>query len=220
MYEIQAQVLGVEGKQTSKGTIYEVAMSDGKKYGAWEGDLAAKAHGLMGQLVDARVEYTQNSKNGKTYDNYTLKEIGVPGSLPAQAVPGVPGALIPIPGVGAPPVTANIPMQAPSIPDAERQKLIVRQSVLSTAHAFVAAIYNGAGPEALVEAEEHAARLASVLYGRVFATPVPAPVTPVSAPVPTTPAEVAAQVPGVQVGVQGDASEGQLGTPTAPTPEW
>src|SRR5258708_946058 len=99
MEEIQAQVLEVSGKQTSRGTIYEVKMSDGFAYTAWEAVLAAQANALLNQMVSARVEHTTNTRNGRTYNNHTLKEIALPGSLPPLAQPVAPGA-----PVAAPPV--------------------------------------------------------------------------------------------------------------------
>jgi len=196
MYEASFTVLSCTGKGTSKGTVYEIAGSDGVKYQTWDANIAAKASGLQGQLVAARVEQKQNGK----WLNYVLEDIGLPGTLVPTAAP------IAAAPVAAP--VANIPMQAPAMPDAEKQKLIVRQSVLKTAFEFVGTVYTGAGPESLSQATEEAFELAGQLFKKVYV----ADATPT--PVPTTPAEVAAVVPGVQVGTEG------VETATAPSPEW
>ena len=208
MEETTAQVLAVTGKQTRAGTMYEAKLSDGKTYGIWEAELAAKANALQGQTVIARFETTQKpGNNGRVYTNHTIKEIGLPGTLGAVAQPAVPGTPVP----ALPPVTgatagavAAIPMQAPPFPEEERQKLIVRQNVLGTSFEFVGRIYEGAGPEALDAAKDTALSIASELYAKVFASPV--------APPPATPVEVAAQV--------NAASETGAEVTVGPTPEW
>jgi hypothetical protein len=220
MQEIQSQVLSVTGRQAGNKIIYDVAMADGVKYAAWEPELAGQANALVGQAISARVETTQNSKNGKTYTNHTLHEIAVVGGLPALAQPLTPGAPIPVPGVPVPGAAA-IPMQAqkPEVDWDEKDRRIARQNVLRTSFEFIGTLYNGAGPESFEAAEAKAFELASKLYAKVYAVTAPAS-TPV--PVPETAAAVAAQVPGVQVGTEGVAAEaGQASsTDTAPTPEW
>src|SRR5678816_165052 len=88
MYEAQFQLLSCTGKGTSKGTVYEIAGSDGIKYTTWDANIAAKASGLQGQVVAARVEQKQNGK----FTNYVLHDVGLPGSL---APVGAPVAVIP-----------------------------------------------------------------------------------------------------------------------------
>jgi hypothetical protein len=199
MYEVQGQVLSSTGKQTTKGIVYEIAMSDGQKYSTWDAALGTKAHGLQGQVVVARVEVEQKGQ----YTNYMLKEIGLVGQLAPLAQPAVPGT----------PVMGAVPMQAPGVPEVVKQTQIVRQNVLRTAFDFVGNAYAGAGPESLEEATAKALELASVLFKKVNQTAAQATPAPAVVP-PTTPAEVAAEVPGVQVGTEGIAA------PAAPTPEW
>jgi len=209
MYEVSAQVLSVSGKNTSKGTVYEVAMSDGVKYQTWDAGIAQKAQGLQGQVVAARVEQKINGK----WTNYYLEDIGLPGTLPplAQPLAATPAPVVAGPGgnVGPAPVVP-IPMQAPVDHEAKDNR-IVRENVIRTAFTFVASLYTGAGPEALDEAEREALKLAATLYGKVYGTggAQPAP------EIPTTPAEVAAVVPGVEVGTA------NVEQPVAaPTPEF
>ena len=177
MYEISAQVLSVVGGPagSSGKTKYEVAMSDGQKYVTFNGPLAAKADSLKGQVVAARVDVKQNGQ----YTNYYLNDIGLPGTLAALANP-TQVASVPAQTLAAIPFVKD-----ERVPDKERQKLIVRQNVLGTAFDFVAALYNGAGPEALEEARDQALDLAKTLYGRVFAQDAVAP-EPVAVTVPDT----------------------------------
>lgn len=191
--DITGLVLGVQGRTTRNNkTIYDVEFQPdgqtGQTYTTFDGALAQKAGALTGQRVSARIEITQNGQ----YTNYNISDIALEGQLPPLAMP-VPG--------GTP---VNIPIQASPadrVSDVERQKLIVRQSVLSTAFRFTASFAETFASQA--DAEQAALGLAGRLYDRVFAVPQP--------PVPQTPAEVAqivnAEVPGaVQVG--------------APTPAW
>lgn len=203
MYETSFTVLSVTGKNTSNGkTVYEIAGSDGVKYQTWDGNTAAKAQGLQGQVVVARVEQKQNGK----WTNYNVEDIGLPGTLAPSAAP-IATAPVVVPPQN--PAVAAIPMQQ-TLDPLTKEKHIIRQNVLGTAFSFVAALYTGAGPEALDEATERAGELAKRLYGKVMADATPAPQ---AAPVPTTPAEVAAAVPGVEVGTENIAQP-------APTPEW
>ena len=188
---VQAQVLSVTGKNTSKGVVYEVQMGNGTTYSTWDGNIAAKANGLQGQLADANVELKTNTRNGRTYNNQILLDIAAAGQLGAVAQPVAPG--VPV----APANTSAIPMQAPDVrvPDVERQRMIVRQNVLGTAFAFVASLYEGAGPEALEAAEAAALGLASKLYTKVMSkTGSPAESTPVQLPPDATPTDVAEAV--------------------------
>lgn len=210
MQEIQVTVLAVQGRQAGSKTVYDVSTSDGVKYQAWEPELAAQANALIGQLVSARVETTTNSKNGRTYTNHTLREIGLPGTLAPQAQPAVPGTpVVPVPinpVVQAVPVSngvANIPM---AMSEDERQKLIVRQNVLRTALDFIGSLYQGAGPEALEQSKGEAFVLAGELFKKVYAAPQ-APAVPV-----TTPADVAEQV--------NAASETGAAVAVGAEPEW
>jgi hypothetical protein len=211
MYEIQAQVLSVSGKNTSKGVVYEVAMSDGQKYAAWEPELAAKANAFQGQIVAARVDVSQKGR----YTNYTLLEIALPGSLPPLATPAAPGA----PVAQAPPAlaAAGIPMQV-QVSDFDRQKYIVRQNVLATAFRYTGSLLQGVGPEGFEAGKEFALELAKELYHKVMV----ADVAPLA-----TPQAVAdfvnAEAPGaVAVGVpESDAVAGaRAEAATAPTPDW
>lgn len=111
--------------------------------------------------------------------------------------------------------------------DPEVQRMIVKQNVFGTSLDFYGRLYQGLGPdaaeEAFAKAEEKAAHLYGVITKRyneqnppaaapvavqpvqpVVVTPVAAPPVPEATaqivPVATTAAEVAASVPGVQVG--------------------
>lgn len=192
--DIVGQVLSVSGRATNRGgTIFDIAFSDGQKYTTFQNEIAQKANGLVGQPVSARVT-VKPSKDGR-FTNYYLEDIAPQGQLPAQAMPAPGGTVIPI-SAGAT-EQAQIPMQAP---DTTKDERITRLSALKTAFEFVGALFNGAGPETLQEAREHALELARDLYQIGYYGQSPAEM-------PDTPEEVAAvvnaEVPGaVTVGAR------------------
>lgn len=214
METIQAQVLAVSGKNTSRGVVYEVQMGNGTTYSTWDGNLAAKANSLQGQLADARVNTTTNSKNGRTYTNHNLEDIAPAGQLAAAAMPVAAG----VPVQGTPQAAASaIPMQAPDVrvPDVERQRMITKQSSLKTAFDFVGQLYAGAGPEALAAATEEAFGLASKLYAKVYSNPA-VQGTPVALPPDATPTDVAQAVNAASE----TGAEVAVGASAQPEPEW
>lgn len=197
--QIQAQVLGVSSRQSRNGqhTMYDVQLSDGQKYMTFDPDLAQQAAQLQGQNVAANVSLEQNGK----YLNRNLLAIGAPGTLPAP-VPQAGAVAIPAgqpvgqPVVGTPGVITPAPSGGGgggmSIEDKAR---ITRLSAVGTAFDFVSRLFAGAGPEAGEQAAGIARALteAIVAYGHNGTWPGVA----------ASPAQVAAAVPGVQVGVQG-----------------
>ena len=217
METIQAQVLAVSGKNTSRGVVYEVQMGNGTTYSTWDGNLAAKANTLQGQLADARVNTTTNNKNGRTYTNHNLEDIAPAGQLAATAVPVDAGTPVGVPIQGGNGAAANIPMQAQDVrvPDVERQRMITKQSSLKTAFDFVGNLYAGAGPEALEAATEQAFGLASKLYAKVYSNPA-TPATPVALPPDATPTAVAEAVNAASE----TGAEVAVGATAAPEPEW
>lgn len=207
MQDIDGQVLEVTGRKSKDGKhdMYDVAFSDGNKYTTFEYDLAQKALGLKGQAVSARTEIKQNGK----WTNFNLEDIAPQGQLGPLLTPnggtpvglGPPGPQPVVAAATPPPYQTGV---QPSIPfqqqenQIDKAQRIVRQNVLGTAHAFVGALFQGAGPEALQEASEKALALARELYVIAWTGGAEQP----AQSVPATPEEVAAAVPGVQVGTE------------------
>ncbi len=197
--QIQATVLGVSGRTSrdQKHQMYDVMLSDGNKYTTFDPDVAAQANALQGQAAVANVSVEQNGK----WTNFNLLAIGQPGTL-VQPTPGLQvGTAIPIGSAPLPQQTgvAGIPMQQPSsggggMTDIDKAR-ISRFSAASTAFEFVGSLFTGAGPEAGKQATEIARALTEALvqYGWHGTWPGIA----------ASPAQVAAAVPGVQVGVEG-----------------
>lgn len=210
--QIQAQVLGVSSRQSRNGqhTMYDVQLSDGQKYTTFDPDLAQQAAQLQGQNVAANVSLEQNGK----YLNRNLLAIGAPGTLPAP-VPQAGAVAIPAgqpvgqPVVGTPGVITPAPSGGGGGMSVEDKARITRLSAAGTAFDFVSRLFAGAGPEAGKQATEIARSLTEslVAYGHNGTWPG----------VPATPAQVAAAVPGVQVGVEGiqQGAEQQTAAPAA-----
>lgn len=234
---------GVTGRNinTSRGpgVVYDIAAQvdgqGGVKFGTFDGELAGSAKALENTRVTFRYQIRSSTKNGTTYQNFDLQAIAPEGSLPAEAAEAAAAGGIPIVGAGGAPGGARRGGGGGTYKplDPEVQRMIVKQSLFSTAHDFTSSIYHGLGPDFFDEASAKAEALAAKLYGIVTknynaanppagapadpvaaatvpAVVVPAVATPVETapivPTATTPAEVAAAVPGVTVGAAAVAS--------------
>lgn len=67
--EIQGQIETVEGKSTSKGTVYEIKIKDGETYSTWDQAVATEARNAVGSVVTADVAVKQNGKYTNRYWN-------------------------------------------------------------------------------------------------------------------------------------------------------
>lgn len=198
---IQTQVLGVTSRTVGQGrTIYEVQAGDGNKYSTFKPEIAQAAANYQGQTADLRVKVEQ--KNG--YTNFYINEVGAPGTLGANPTLGQPiqqqGVIQPA-GGGGPGVITPAPSGGGRGMNDEDRLRMARCSSSSTAFAFVAALYQGAGPEALRDALKTARGLAEgvLQWNQQGFWPGGVQVTPLD----VTPQEIAAAVPGVQVGTEG-----------------
>jgi hypothetical protein len=213
LHEITGQVLGVQGRQSKNGqhTLYDVAFSDGNKYTTFEADLANTANALVGQQVSAHVDVKQNGK----YTNYNLEAIAPQGQLAQPALQAGTPVTFPVGHQLVGSGTSSIPITPPQQSGGwseEKDQRITKLALLKLASCLVGSLFSGAGPEALEEAQAKTVALAKELYVQIFAGPVGAtPATPAA-----TPAEVAASVPGVQVGAVSE----QLAHDKKPRPEW
>lgn len=194
MPDIQGvQVLGVEGKAGARSTRFVVKLSQGiqKPNGQFEDQpstfdqaLANKAYALVGQIVDVRVDFSQNKQDAsKWYAN--LVDIAPAGQLAAAPfAAGTPiqaGGGIPMAGVTAP--QGGIPMSTGNPDQAAREQRICRQWALGHAFLSVSALYTGAGPDALPELKAHAIALGRELYAIGYAgQPVEETAAPALAP--------------------------------------
>ncbi len=221
MQDINTTVIGVQQQPTSRGTpMFKVALGDGQSYTTFNPNIANKAYSLTGQQVTARTD-TKPSRDGR-FMNYTLEDIAPQGQLPPMAMPVAGGtpAYAPQPPAQQYP-QAGVPQQAPAqIPQAPPQQRggmtdedkarISRLGASGTAFEFVGQLFAGSGPESIAEAEEFARKLTESILRHGWTGSFDVPVqaapeqqqAPQQAPAPTTPQEVAAQVPGVQAGVQ------------------
>lgn len=214
--DVQVQILGVTVRQTSRGSVYDVACNDGVKRQVWEAPLANALNAHVNQTVWLRVNVSQTSKNGTTYTNHSIQAFAPPGQqLPAdgnaqQAAPMGGQQLQPAPTAGSP-----IQQAPPILPSQPTDNMppntitrITKLACIDSASNLVGQLLAGAGPEAAEQAEELVGKFAKTFYGMARAHEKP-PVTTetqmgvqgqVVPPTPATPAEVAAQVPGVTVG--------------------
>lgn len=212
---IPTQVVSVAARTTRNGkTLYDVTLSDGQKYTAFDPALAQKAANLQGQSVQADVEVTQNGQ----YTNYNLKGVYGPGeSAPAQPVQIAPQAVVavgaPAPGIiqPAPPVAQGGGGGNSMSPQTVER--ITRLSALQAASSIVGQLFSGAGEVPLGTLAGATLQLseAFVKYAFEGTGPVGQVVTPAAAMAPQSGAEVAqlvnAQAQGavVQVGAPADS---------------
>jgi len=180
MPQVQGVIELVQGRQTGRGPIYDIQIN-GQVYSTFDPAASRIAQERLNQLVTADVA-VKPSKDGQ-FQNYFFNGVVENGqTLPPR--PGQPGAApqgqqaIPVPGV---PMTQQIPVQPSAPPVAipmasggmspEREAKIVKQSSMATAFNFIGHLYEGAGPEALEEAEARAMELAKRLYVQVLGPP-------------------------------------------------
>jgi hypothetical protein len=192
LHEVTAQVLDVTGRKSKNGqhTMYDVALSDGNKYTTFDAGTANTAAALKGQVVTAHVEVKQNGK----YTNYDLEAIAPQGQLAPAPVAAGTAVTVPV----TPTVSiANGTTPTPDIPIAAasngRTPEFARGAALNSAIAFIATgaadTRDGEGSHELV-----------ARYTRAFQEFADTGKFPWEGEA-TTPQEVAAAVPGVQVGV-------------------
>lgn len=196
---IQTQVLGVTSRPINGGrTIYEVQAGDGNKYATFKSDVAQKAANFQGQMADLLVAVQQKGN----YTNFYINDAGPVGTLTAsnptqgQSIQAA-GTIQPAGGAGV--ITPGAGGGARGMTDEDRLRM-ARCSSASTAFAFVAALYQGAGPEAIKDALKMARGLAEgvLQWNQQGLWPGGVQVTPLD--VQPTPQEIASQVEGVVVG--------------------
>ena len=198
MQDLVGQVMGVTGQPTRQGgTLYSVQFSDGNAYTTFDGTLAGRAQQLVNQQVSARIEMKPKKDGSGHWLN--LIDIAPSGQLAPSAVPTVPGTQIqagtPITTPAIPQLApaVNIPMQPPRESEDVKVKRITFLSAAGTAAVLVGNVYAGTGADGIEEAEEKFKALTERLFlgsglgGEAQAAPV-------------TPEQVAAAVPGVEVG--------------------
>jgi len=179
MPQIQGVIELVQGHPSSSGgnPRYAVTIA-GQEYNTWKPEVARQAMDMQGQMVTAEVAM-KPSKDGQ-FMNYYFNGL-VNGAAPVQgeipmaggAVPQATTPQIPMqPGLpAASPSSPPIPMAPPPKPDWAREARIVKQSSMASAFNFVGHLFDGAGPEAMEEAEAAAMGLAKRLYVQVLGGP-------------------------------------------------
>ena len=209
-FDLVGQILSVQGRKAGRGTIYDVAFSDGENYSTFKQDIAAKAQSLAGQPVTLRIERVQKGE----YVNQNLLDVAPAGSMPALPQAPAPGTTVPAGTPGAP--LADIPMK----PDYQRelspgtQRRITFNSAADTAAQLVGGIYAGHGPEAFEDAYDKFKQVTKELEEQSHLRSQANPGATTPPPPVSTPAEVAAAVPGVEVGApMGDPAQ-------SATPSW
>jgi hypothetical protein len=138
MSEVRGTILAVNGKSTSKGTCYEVALSDGQTYSTFNNGIADAAKRLQGQPAIIQFTEKQTTKGDKVYTNLYLESVE-PG---AGAVETTPQA-----------IAIKEDYQRKMAPEVEQR--VTRLSVIATAFGYAGAI--GAD-------EDYALGLAKKLY--------------------------------------------------------
>jgi len=171
MPQIQGVVESVVGNPGANGRTRYATVIGGQEYNTWKPEIARVANEHLGQQVTANVT-VKPSQDGQ-YMNYYLDGIldgagQVPGQIPMAG--GQQGGVPMQPQI---PVQPGIPMAAPAARgmDPQREARIVKQSSMATAFNFVGHLFDGAGPEAMEEAEQAALGLAKRLYVQVLGAP-------------------------------------------------
>lgn len=203
--DLQVQIMQVAVRTTSSGRqIFDVSCSDGKTRAVWDSGLAnaINAYAGSGATITVRVKVSQNGQ----YTNESITAFAPPGqALPPEQAGGGPGG----PRGGGRGGMSE-----------EDKTRIAKMGAQGSASTLVAALFQGAGPEAYDEAVSLFDKLTRKLYvdARSHETPggtpqggtILQPGAPVGGqvtqPLPaqnaTSPQAVAAGVPGVVVGTQ------------------
>lgn len=212
--DLQVGIIQITVRNTKNGkTLYDVSCSDGLTRTVWEAPIATALNAFSGTGQQVWIRATEQ-QNGQ-YTNRSIIAFAPPG----QALPPDTGGFAGGGGGGGRPGGGGGRPGGGMSPDDKTR--ISKMGAQGSAATLVAALFSGAGPEAFEEAVEKHAELTKRLYksARSHETPeaagptvletgtqgqvLPSVGQPVAtgAVLPTTPAEVAAQVPGVVVGV-------------------
>lgn len=210
--DLQVQIMQVAVRTTRNGRqVFDVSCSDGETRAVWEANLAnaINAYAGSGTAITIREKVSQNGQ----YTNRSITAFAPPGqALPPEAAGGGPGGGGPRGGGGGRGMTE------------EDKTRIAKMGAQGNAATLVAALFQGAGPEAFDEAVALHDKLTKSLYvsarshekpggnaeagGTTVLQPgaaVPSGDTQPQAQVlqqGATPAQIAAAFPGVVVGAQ------------------
>lgn len=234
MHDISTQVIGVRQEPSKDGQSIKHIVSitggtapDGTQYPAgdyitFNPELSGKAAGYQGQQASVRVEIKQTPKQrgGGFWTNYNIEDIGPVGGLTPQAMPvqaGVQAQPVQQAPVAVPNVQAATPHVHPALAgDEQRRSEENRRSAMHAASEYVTGLLNAglirhpdAASQALQQTTQDLVRF--VTTGSFEQSPQQDDTAP-----PTLTAEqIAAQVPGVTVGVPFDTTQGAASTATA-----
>jgi len=220
MHDITTQVLGTEAVPSKDGSSIRHVVNlvggqaaDGIQFPAegyvtFDAGLGGKAQGFNNQAVDARVEIklVPKASGSGHWTNYVLHDIAPVGMLPPLPMPAAGGTnatAIPTPAVAQPVAQTPVAVEPVVHPlltgQAERDAQELRRSVMHATLEFSGRVFQGSGEAQTAEAVAVALAKSFTTFISTgsFDSPRVADVTP------ATPEEIAAQVPGVEVGAAG-----------------
>ena len=166
---VQAIVNSVAPRAAGNTTIYDIDLG-GQVYSTFDAEMMRLANDHLGQVVTAEVD-VKPSKDGR-FTNYFFN--GIPGAAPVAASIVAPQAM-----------AQQLPqlMGPPAETQADKEARITKLASRRDAVTLVAALYEGAGPEGLLEAVNATKALAKEFYRDVMGTP-PAALQAVPEPAP------------------------------------
>jgi hypothetical protein len=181
-----AVLIGITGRPTKQSMAYDCDFSDGIQRTQWDAAEAHKMQAYVGQTLSLQYD-EKPGRNGRVYRDITEWSLAQGGAIPIQA----PAQVAPIPIQAA-------PVKSGGYDDPLVIARMTKMASQGKAVTLVAALYAGAGPEALDEALLAVRNVSKALY--TDARSHEAEQTGQIIPTASTPQEVAAAVPGVTVG--------------------
>ena len=158
MPQVMGTINSVSPRQAGNKTIYDIDVG-GQVYSTFDPEAMRQASQHVGQTLPVEVEVKQNGQ----FTNYWFN--GIPGAAPAG-----PTSIVAPQGGAALPAMTGPPAETQADKEARITKLASRRDAVT----LIAALYEGAGPDSLLEAVGATKALAKEFYRDVMGTP-PAP---------------------------------------------
>lgn len=212
MPDLTAQVVNVSTRTTQNGRVaYDIATSSGQVFTCWDGELARQLSGFVNQQpVTLRIRQKPSRDGQRTWEDVVAfapmgqqlpPDVGGGFNQQAQGFTGVSP-------MQAAPYVVPKPYSGGGMSDEDKTR-VTKLAALNDAAILVGPLFQGAGPEAVVEATNLVLRTAEVFYKRARShenvpvsdsQPLPGATSYAQPSQAYSGAQIASDIPGVSLG--------------------